>query len=307
MPDPIKRDFAIPDEDMIQDARLKHASFLEDKTDFVAFDPDFADPFAANFEIDIDAAEATDDDETVTDQQQQLTNVVLDEMQKCRDKFQDAKIFIAKTFPDNKEVQNEFGFNDYTQAQKGQSSFIKFMFKFHKVATKYKVALIAKNYTQLMIDEILTFHDTLKDADVAQDLFIKNRPVKTRDRILKMNKAWKGETTICAAGKRIYKDDFAKYQRYLLPPGEETPEALSIKGIITNSATNAADEDVHVQIEANGISVFSNGTGLYGIGGLPAGTYTLKFTKVGLQERIIANVVVVDGEITTLDVQMQPV
>jgi hypothetical protein len=307
MPDAIKRDFNIPDDDMIQDARVKRASFEEDKADFVSFDPDFADPFSANFNTNINLAEATDDDETVTDQQQQLTTVLLNEMKKCRDKFQDSKIFIVKAFPDNVDVQNEFGFNDYLQAQKGQNSFIGFMFKFHNIATKYKTELIAKNYTQPKIDEILTLHDSLRDANVAQDLFMKNRPVKTRDRILKMNKAWEGEVTICAAGKRIYKNDFAKYQRYLLPPGEEAPEVLSIKGKITSSASNAPEEDVNVLIEANGISVFSNGQGLYGIGGLPAGTYTLKFQKATLKDLIKESVVVTDGTVLTLDVKMDPV
>jgi hypothetical protein len=306
MAEPIKRDFNISDPDAIQDARVKHASFLEDKTDFVNFDTDFDDPFADNFLADIDAAENTDDDETVIDQQMQLSKKVEDEMNKCRDKFQDSKPFIIKAFPDA-ETQNEFGFNDYKKAQDSQTFFTDFMLKFHRIATKYKTELIAKNYSQLKIDEILTLHGTLRDANVAQDLFIKSRPQKTKDRIVKMNQAWKGETTICTAGKRIYKDDYAKYQRYLLPPGEETPEALSIKGKATNSATISAEEDVNVEIEAQGISVFTNATGLYGIGGLPAGTYTVRFTKAGLQDKIVNNVVVVDGEITVLDVAMDPV
>lgn len=307
MPDPLKRDFNLADDAMIQDARVKHASFTKDKADFIAYDPDFADPYAGNFDTDIDIAEATDDDETVTDQQMQLTKKVLDEMQLCRDKYQDSKPFIVKTFPNDLEIQNEFGFNDYKLAQKGQDTMTRFMIKFHKVATKYKTQLIAKNYKQAMIDEILARHDALKDADITQELFIKNRPVITADRITKMNKVWGTETIICTAGKRIYKNDYAKYQRYLLPPGEETAEALSIQGTVASSGAGALEENVNVRIEANAISVFTNVQGVYGIGGLPAGTYTLKFTKAGLQDKTINNVVVVDGEVTTLDVVVNPV
>lgn len=122
MPEPVIRNFKIPDDTMIQDARVKHATFTEDKADFVAYDVDFDDPYADNFDADIDTAEATDDDETVTDQQMELTKTVLDEMQLCRDKYQDSKPFIVKAFPDNLEIQNQFGFNDYKQAQKGQDS-----------------------------------------------------------------------------------------------------------------------------------------------------------------------------------------
>ncbi|MEP7170251.1 MAG: carboxypeptidase-like regulatory domain-containing protein [Bacteroidota bacterium] len=237
----------------------------------------------------------------------QLTNKVLDEMQKSRDYYQDAKPFIVKAFPNSLAVQNEFGFNDYKLAQKGQDSMTKFMAKFHKIATKYDAELIAKNYTQIMIDEILVRHDKLKEADITQELFIKNRPVKTADRITKLNKAWNGETIVCAAGKRIYKDNYAKYQRYLLPPGEEAVEILSVTGKITNSATAAAEAGVEVGIEALGVSVISDSEGNYEIGGLPAGTYTLVFSKASLQDKTIANVVVVDGEPTTLDVVMDPV
>ncbi|MEO5571187.1 MAG: carboxypeptidase-like regulatory domain-containing protein [Bacteroidia bacterium] len=307
MPEPIKRAFHISDPEMIGDARVKHAAFLEDKADFVVYDADFDDPFSDNFLADIDAAEVTEDDETILDQQQQLTVKVEKEMDKCRDKFQDSKPFIIKAFPDDTEIQNEFGFNDYKKAQSNQGVFTKFMLKFHGVATKYNTELIAKNYLQPKIDEILTLYTKLRDADVAQELFIKNRPVKTKERIVKYNKAWNGEQLICAAGKRIYKDDYAKYQRYLLPPGEESPEALSIKGTITNSVSNAPEEDVNVQIEANGILVLSNGLGLYGIGGLPAGTYSLRFIKTGLQDKLMDAVVVTDGEVTTLNVVMDPV
>lgn len=307
MPDPIIRDYRITDPEMIQDARIKHGAFTEDKADFVAFDPDFADPFADNYEADIDAAEATEDDETVLDQQMDLTKAVEDEMKLCREKFQDSKPFIIKAFPNSAAKQNEFGFNDYTKAQEDQAAFTKFMLKFYNVATKYKVQLIAKNYTQLKIDEILTRHVALKNADIAQELFIKNRPVKTEERIEIMNQAWKGTTTICNAGKRIYKNNFAKYQRYLLPPGEEAAEAINIKGKITNSAGGAAEEGVEVRIEALDISVFTNAAGLFNIGGLPAGTYELLFRKATLQDKQVPNVVVVDGEVTTADVVMDPV
>ncbi|MEP7170250.1 MAG: hypothetical protein ABI855_12830 [Bacteroidota bacterium] len=49
MPEAITRDFKIPDDTMIQDARVKRAAFEEDKPDFVLYDPDFGDPFSANF------------------------------------------------------------------------------------------------------------------------------------------------------------------------------------------------------------------------------------------------------------------
>jgi Carboxypeptidase regulatory-like domain len=307
MPEPILKDFRITNPDMIQDARTKHGAYVEDLADFTDFDPDFDAAYGNTFELAIDDAEAMDDDETVLDQQAQLTVAIETEMKNCRNKYQDSKPFIVKAFPDDVAIQNEFGFNDYKKAQESQAVFTKFMLKFHAVATKYKVQLIAKNYTQLKIDEILTRYTALKDADIAQELFIKNRPVKTQERIIKFNDAWAIERTICEAGKRIYKDDYAKYQRYLLPPGEETPEAVSITGTVTNSAGGAPEEGVEVAIEALAITVLTNAAGLYAIGGLPAGTYSVVFNKATLQEKKVDNVVVVDGVPTVVNVAMDAV
>ena len=168
MPEPLKRDFNISDDEMLQNARTKSGTYTQDLADFTAFDADFDAPYGTAFDTTIDTAEATDDDETVTDQQVQLTNVVLDEMKQCREKFQDSKFFIEKAFPTNVAVQNEFGFNDYNAAQKGQASFTKFMLKFHRIATKYSAELAAANYNAAKITEILTRHDKLRDADLAQ-------------------------------------------------------------------------------------------------------------------------------------------
>lgn len=307
MPEPIKRNYHLQDEDLILEANIKRGLFEEDKADFINYDADFADPYSADFLLEINAANNTPDDETVVDQQQQLTNAVLAEMTKCRNKFQDSKFFIEKAFPTDAAVQNEFGFNDYSQAQKSQATFTKFMYKFHSIAVKYKVKLIAENYVQAKIDEIKTLADLLRDADLAQELFIKNRPVITQDRITKMNTVYGTMVIICKAGKRIYKDDYAKYQRYLLPPGEEEAEAFSVTGAVTNSATSAPEENVTVSIESLGISTATNGTGLYGFGALPAGTYSIKFTKAGLVEKIIDNVVITAGSVQTLNVVMDPV
>ncbi len=304
MPELVRRDYSLSDEVMIEDARTKRATYAEDIADFTAFDPDFDAAYGTAFEAAIDTAEATDDDETVLDQQAQLTAAIETEMKNCSDKFQDSKPFIIKAFPDDVGIQNEFGFNDYKKARDNQAVFTKFMLKFHKIATKYSAQLIAVNYTAPKIAEILTRYEALRDADIAQEVFIKNRPVKTQERISLMNAAWAIEKTICNAGKRIYKNNFAKYQRYLLPPGEEAAEALSITGRVTNSAGGAAEEGVEVRIDALDISVFTNAAGLYNLGGLPAGTYELLFRKATLQDKQVPNVVVVDGEVTTQDVVM---
>ena len=109
----ITRLYKIIDPEMYEASKTKRGFFLEDKADFINFDADFADPFAAGWLTDISDAEAIPQDEVLDDQLTQLTKTVEEEMTNCRNKFQDSKYFIEKTFPDNIPVWNEFGYNNY--------------------------------------------------------------------------------------------------------------------------------------------------------------------------------------------------
>lgn len=214
-----KRTFELSDAGMIQDSRVKLKLFLADKSAFINFDASFSDPFAANFNTAIDDAEYTDDDKTLVARQSGLTKNVLLEMKACRSKFQESKVFISKAFPNDYAMQVAFGFDDYTKAQKVQLSFTNFMMRFYKMASKHNTKLIAVNYSQIQIDEILTRHDALDNAITTRDLFIKSRPVQSRQRIENLNSAWKFNTTICEAARSIYKNNYAKLKQYSISGG----------------------------------------------------------------------------------------
>jgi len=215
----------ISDAEMTQFSHTIHSIFIPDKALFIAFDPDFADPFAANWLLAIEAAEALRSDETVGDQLRQLTDTVEEKMELGRHKFQSAKFFIQKTFPGNFAVRNEFGYDDYDRARQVQMKMIGFLENFHRVAEKYQLKLIAKNYTQPMIDEIAMLRDQLRDANNAQEAFRAGRAVLTQDRVITLNACWDETLKVCTAGKIIFHDNKAKRDQFLLP-GDQPPAAL---------------------------------------------------------------------------------
>ena len=301
--DEIKRLYRITDPEMYEAAKTKRGFFIADKVDFIAFDPDFDDPFADGWLTQINSAEAMPQDETLDDQLTQLTADVEEQMVKCRDKFQDSKYFIEKTFPDKPKIWNEFGYNNYEGARKSQVQMIQFMKNFHTTATKYKTELIAKNYTQAMIDEIDTLRKALDDANQVQESFIGNLPVQTQARHIKNNELWQTIVKVCSAGKRKFKNDFARYQRYLLPPGEESPEALSISGLVTDSANGKPLEGAQIDAAPAGVSVESAANGRYSIGALPNGDYVLTLTLVNYISQNV-NVSIKDGNAVEVNVKM---
>ncbi|MFI5218780.1 MAG: carboxypeptidase regulatory-like domain-containing protein [Bacteroidia bacterium] len=270
-----KSKYNISHAEMIESAKTKRGFFLEDKAGFVAFDADFDDPYAADWLTAITAAEAVPTDETIDDQLTQLTADVETEMKKCRNKFQDTKYFIEKAFPNNQPVWNEFGYNNYNDARRVQVKMLQFMKTFHTVCEKYKVKLDAAGYPQAKIDEIPPLRTLLDAANTAQEVFIGNLPVQTQERISKHNIVWDIEVRVCTAGKNIFQDDYAKYQRYLLPPGEESPEALSITGLVSDQANGNALEGALLVLQPVAIETESGADGRYSFGGLPDGDYTL--------------------------------
>ncbi len=295
--------YSITDPEMYQESKTRRNSFIVDKPAFVLFDPDFADPFSADWLTAIQAAEAMPSNETLDDQSIQLTEDVEKEMEKCRKKFQDSKYFIEKTFPDRPSRWDEFGYDNYEQARKVQLRMIQFMKTFYSTAMKFKVDLIANGYTQVRIDEIKTIGDGLDVKNQAQEDFMIALNDQTKSRYDANNKAWEIMVRVCTAGKRIFIDNYARYQHYLLPPGEENPQVLSISGTVTDSANGNPLEGVLVNIASLGIDATTDISGKYNFGGLPDGIYALEFSVASYVTKTV-NATVAGGVAVVVNVQM---
>ncbi len=105
-----------------------------------------------------------------------------------------------------------------------------------------------------------------------------------------------------SAGKRIFIDNFAKYQQYLLPEGSTT-EDRSIFGLVTDSNGGAPLKNVNVLIDELGQTIKTNANGRYSIGGLADGTYTLVFSLTDYVSQT-KTITIVDGAVVTQNVQM---
>lgn len=305
----IKRLFSITDAYMLEFARVLRLIFIEDQPAFSAKDSNFSPPFETEWLTVIETAENEPTDELRKDQLRQLTETVLQKMTDCRDNFQDAKRYIKKAFPDNKIIWDEFGFNDYDSVERKQPEMIQFMKRFHNTALKYASELAQPNvnFDAVKVAEILARHNALNDANNAQEKFKKELPVHTQNRINKMNAVWNICTDVCDVGKSIFKNNPAKYHQYLLPPSEEKPDVLNLRGTVVSAATGLPVQGVTVSIsEIADITATSDSNGKWGFAKVAAGTYTLNFAHSDYQPRSEAGVEVAQGETTELEVQLTP-
>lgn len=278
----LKRNYRIADAEMLAAAKTCRLFFEEDKADFVGFAAPFADPFSADWLLLIEQAEAEQSDESIVDVQTGLTNDVEHWMDMCRKHYQRLKYFIGQAYPENLSIQNEFGYDDYEEARNNQLRMMAFMQQLHHAADKYKVNLFAEGYTQQQLDDILNLKTRLDQANQDQEQYKGNRGVLTQDRVEKHNAVWEIFQQVCAAGKRVYIDDYAKHQRYLLPASEEAQQALSLSGTVLQQGTALPLAGVSISIVELGISTTTDGLGVFGFGnGLPAGNYTLRASLQG--------------------------
>ncbi len=293
---------------IIQYAKTLRGFFLADQAAFVARDPSFDTPYENDWQTAIDAAEAQDDNETLNDRLTQHTADVEAEMELCRIIFQDAKPFIKKAFPDRPAIWNELGFDDYDSIRRSQPLMLQFMARFHKAATRHAPTLIAANYTQAMIDAIETRRAALNTANDRQELFKGSMQSATEQRIIAFNHMYGYCTTVCETGKLLMRNSYAGYQRYLLPASDEPAGTMALTGRVASrnaSGVEVMEEGVTVSIQELGLSTTTDSNGIYGFGPLPAGTYTLLFSKSGFLDQSIPSVVLTGaGSTVTVNTTM---
>ena len=257
MADKVVRLYSIRDDVMLDASDTFHALYITDEVDFQGYNIImFPLNFKTDFLTEINDARVVEKDMVVIDEQVEETEEVKGKHKECAAYFQDMKPIIEATFPNNKAVWNQFGYNDYEAARRSQGRMIQFMEMLHLMAEKYKLELIAQGFTQAKIDMILQLKDELRQEQVEQEAAKKERPVKTQERILILNKPWIRMRKINAASKAIYRDNYAKLNEYELPShsqaGEEPVEGPVGGGLTAHVLSMNFEPDTQLKLESTG-------------------------------------------------------
>lgn len=239
-PNEIIRIYPGSDAYLTETARATHALLTIDLPLFTAFDSTITAAYVTQFLSAITAAEIVVADTAVIDQQVQKTEIVLTNMDAAKSKYHDVKYFVQKAFPNSSATQGEFGLNDYERARKSTSQMVQFLDEMHKAAVKYQTQLVAKGFTASAITEIQTIRTALLNANTNQEVFKKQRPKLTEDRIKTLNTCHDYVTQINAAAQLVFKNDFAKQKQYIYLPSSETASTIYSGVIIANSTKNVA-------------------------------------------------------------------
>ena len=296
--------FHITHDSMISESRTILTEFKKDQTAFGVFDKDFKTPYDTEWETKLKAAEETPSDIVVKAGMKVSSVDVETEMSHCRDCFQGAKFFIEKAFPLNPAIWHYFGYNEYEHCRNNHDRMPGFMTDFSTAANKYDTELIAVNFTDPMITNILVIRDELNAKLSEQHQLITERPLATQNRVHLLNEVWGIRQNVGMASKIVFKDDVAKYRIYLLPAYEEVGTIFNFSGTVTELSTGIALENATITLGGDIPVIISDSNGKFGGALIPDGVYTAHIVLDGYLSKNIP-VTIVKGEIFVAHIELE--
>jgi hypothetical protein len=238
-PEEIIRIYNGSDVYMTETARTIQALLVSDLPKFTEFDSTITVEYAEHFLEAVVAAETVVADSSVIDQQVQKTELVLAAMEKAKAKYADVKYFALKTFPNSVGTQNEFGINDYERARRSTPQMVQFLDEMSKACVKYQPQLVAAGFSAAAITEIQGIRTELLNANSAQEVFKKQRPKLTEDRIVVLNTCYTFVAQVNQAAQLVFKTDFAKQKQYVYIPTAAS-DNLIFTGIVPANSLKTA-------------------------------------------------------------------
>jgi hypothetical protein len=245
-PEEIRLHFNKTVADALQDCHLKIASLRANLQEFTNYDGEFTEEWVDGLDTELAAAELISTDETLTDEQTGLGRVVDGKVKSGENHFQDVKYHVDKCFPGQLDVHNEFGFDDYGKVRGKVPEFILFLRNIGvKINTKkYRDVLIARKMPASLLTVADQLATELEEANTAYQGSKKVRISATQDRRIAYNRIWDKVALVCAAGKNIYRENYAKYRLFVLYEGAQTlpPVGEEYESLAPQETTTAMNE-----------------------------------------------------------------
>jgi hypothetical protein len=294
----VTRHYNVPDADCIQEAKAVRAIYLTDEAQFTAFNPTlFSAAFKADWQTALDNATNQQTAETRLDLQRQETEEVLAKMQQARALYIHVKYFVELAFAKKPALADSFGLDDYETASASQAAMVLFLSNMYNRCSDPALnpQLVAAGLTPAKILEIDTLRGELDTEEIQQDAFIKSSGTATDERINVYNTAYEFWQEVARASKVIFYGNSTKLNEYKLPEGPQPDPDINLKGKVTDSANNAALNEVVVKVVELDLTTKTNYAGNYSFVSIPAGSYTLQFVRPGYTTQNIPITVLASG------------
>lgn len=215
----LKRMYVTNDIDMLVRSQVILNAFIQKKALFVASFPHLADPFADEFQVAIDEADALPFSDEVNGE---ISNIVEELKMKMVIAQRNLQILFnyVKVGWESKAKLNEFGKNKYQNARSSYSKMIDLLELAFITAeeTNNKTVLLNIGYSQSQIDELNTLANEIDALLLQLNELKSNRYVLTEQRIKAYNTVWEFMKRVNKASKVVFVDNPAMTKTFLLYP-----------------------------------------------------------------------------------------
>lgn len=240
-----QRNYKTKDVDMLIASSTIIETAITNKTFLQSKRATWADPFFDDLKTKIDNAIQTHLGIDSAKDLRQATQALTTIQKNAIKDLAEAKIQITEDFKNDKprrdEILTQLGFKTYHKdAQKGdQEALINLLFQFKTMLIPtLKTEIVNAGTAGTLLDTIVSYADTLKNADVSQETFKGARKTITAAALNEFNKIYDNVISICKIASKFYKDapdmkdqfSFAKVSKKLnvppptpIPPTPPTP------------------------------------------------------------------------------------
>lgn len=153
------------------------------------------------------ATEDIPSDKVYIDIQAKSTDNINKEVEKCAKFYQRCKFDIEMLFPNDKNIWNQFGFNDYEIARKSARNMYMFYSDFQFMVDLQKEKLLEAAWTEDMLTQIEQRKNNLKELMDEQTKSMVERGSATELRVETLNSLYESLAKYVKAAKFVYDDN----------------------------------------------------------------------------------------------------
>lgn len=230
MKEEIERDFSMTEGHMMEQAQRFLSQFLENPTDFTDKYNVFKTPFDTKMQDAIDLCMAATTDQESTSRQHIETEKIEVLMGTSRFTYQDGVEYTKIAFKGDKAMMIAFGQPSYEKARNSHILMPPLLMQAYNLAmdVEYKTKYIAEGFTLLKIEALKTLAEAINTRVQKQVKLKGARTLSTQDRTINLNALWAMMVLLSDCSKKIYVDNPAMWNLYLLypdnPPTPPTPD-----------------------------------------------------------------------------------
>lgn len=248
------RKYTKPDTTMLEQARLFHDLILPDLAAWTALFPWMDMAWMVAMLADIEAADAYPTDDSVVADIRVTTGDVASSMTQGRAALHELDMYATLAWPTDMSRQRVFGQDRWAENNRNTLKLKESLELANSKAdqTDYKSTLLAKGYTQLKIDALLTLAQSIDTKNRMQENLKAGRTVNSHDRIALMNMVWGHIVTVHICAEVVHATDADRRNQYRLYPPAPAAEVTALTVKVTKAADGSPVAGASVTIDADG-------------------------------------------------------